>query len=198
LLLIFICLAMKNIILLLLLFTLSCKESQQVFYGTNRNLEFKSLTDYKNYISKKYALDLHNLYYLSGKDYETFLGYVVENKLDYFLGTFENDSTQFKKSAFLRDNQSCYGRIRIEVNNLSSLENLNKISNPIIKNTGLLNINTHKRLDFVSGNRKVILLISYKMGNVHKKDFNKLEDLIKNLGNYELCVISLDRIFDLE
>jgi len=189
---------MKSIILILLLFTLSCKESQKIFYGTNKTLEFKSLTDYKKYISKKYDIDLHNLYYLSGKDYGTFLGYVVENKLDYFLGTFENDSTQFKKSAFLRDNQSCYGRIRTEVSGLNTLENLNKISNPIIKNTSFLNINTQKRLDFVPGKRKVVLLISYKMGNVHKKDFNKLEALIKNLGNYELCVISLDNISNLE
>ena len=189
---------MKNIMLILLLFTLSCKESQKMFYGTNKTLEFKSLTDYKNFISKKYDIDLHNLYYLNGKDYDTFTNYIVEKKVDYFLGTFENDSTQFLKSAFLRDNQSCYGRIRTEVSGLNALENLNKISNPILRNTDLLNINTQKRLDFVPGKRKVILLISYKMGNVHKKDFNKLEDLIKNLGNYELCVISLDNISNLE
>jgi hypothetical protein len=189
---------MKNIVLILLLFTLSCKVSQKIFYGTNKILEFKSLAEYKNYIFKKYDFDLHNLYYLEGKDYDTFMDYIFENKLDYFLGTFENDSTQFLKSAFLRDNQSCYARIETEVRGLSPLENLNKISNPIIKNTELLNINTQKKLDFAAGKRKVILLISYKFGNIHKNDFNKLEALIKNLNDYELCVISLDRIFNLE
>jgi len=189
---------MKSIILILLLFTLSCKESERIFLGMNKTLEFKSLTDYKNFISKKYDIDLHNLYYLNGKDYDTFMYYIFENKLDYFLGTFENDSTQFLKSAFLRDNQSCYGRIRTEVSGLSTLEKLNKISNPILKNTEIFNINTQKRLDFVPGKGKVVLLISYKFGMIHKNDFKKLENLIKNLGNYEFCVISLDNISNLE
>jgi hypothetical protein len=189
---------MKNIILILLLVMLSCKESERIFLGINKNLEFKSFADYKNYISRKYSIDLHNLYYLNGKDYDTFMYYIFENKLDYFLGTFENDSTQFKKSAFLEDNHSCYGRVKLEIRSSNLLEDLNKISNPILKNTEIFNINTQKRLDFVPGKRKVILLISYKYGMIHKNDFKKLGNLIKNLGNYELCVISLDNISNLE
>ena len=144
----------------------------------------------------KYSFDQKQFYYADQNSYDSLLYYVAGNKIDYLLGIFENDSIEYKKSPFLSENESCIGRIANEIEVINRSEKSEKIRNDFFHNNRFINLANQQILDMqTSKTKKVILVVSYKLGRIHKNDFTKIEEIVNHGTGYELIVLSLDKVF---
>lgn len=177
----------------------SCKTIVNSVYGVNKNLAFKSLKDYEEYVRKKYEIEVKNLYYLDQNNYYGFLEQIIDNKIDYFLGIFLNDSSQIQKSDFLMQNESCGGRILKEIQSISdNPEGVSKIRNEVLKKYSFINMIEKTGLLFSNnGKKKIVLIFSYKAGLINKNDFVQIQNMINSTSGYELAIISIDKLYDL-
>ncbi|HEY6505554.1 MAG TPA: hypothetical protein VIZ28_16380 [Chitinophagaceae bacterium] len=178
----------------------SCKPVTNSVYGVNKNIAFKGLQEYKNYVEEKYKIDVNNLFYIDQDSYNEFISLVIETKSDYFLGIFLNDSIQVKKSGFLKENESCSGRVMEEIRNASGgISAVSTTKNETFKTQSFTNIVTKIPLQFSKdGRKKIVLIFSYRAGAIHKKDFVQIQNLLESRSDYDLDIISLDKLYDLE
>jgi|CXWL01.1.fsa_nt_gi hypothetical protein len=188
---------MRIFIFLIAFISISCNSGEKLFFGANKDKTFSSIEEYKAYIKDKYRFDQKQFYQADKRSYDSLLYYVAENKIDYLLGIFENDSTEYKKSVFLGDNESCVGRIANEVELISKSIHTEKIRNDFFHNNQFINLENQQILDMrYSKTKKIILIVSYKLGRIHKNDFIKIQEIINHKADYELIVLSLDKVFE--
>jgi hypothetical protein len=177
----------------------SCKPLVKTVYGVNKEIEFKTLTDYRNYVKAKSQIDLSKFYYIDSSSYYDFINLIVQAKTDYFFGTFINDSTVIKKSDYLMENESCVGRVLKEINypkNESS--QILTVKNESLKTHVFVNVITNQPLQFYNDNKKKIVLVySYKGGTIKKNDFIEIQNIVNSTETYDLVILSLDKVFDL-
>jgi hypothetical protein len=187
---------MKHFLSILMFATfVSCKSLVKTTYGMNKNIEFKSQQEYENYVFKKYKIKAETIYYSDAQSFSPFLSSVVEKKVDYFYGIFQNDSLELRRSSNLLANQSCSARVLHEINTAKIDGDSSVTVNNIFKKLTFLNLSSHEKLNLTRGKKhKVILVFSYKAGLVRKDDFERVERLLSSMPDYELIVISLDRI----
>lgn len=184
------------LIVILLLFY-SCKPLVKTVYGVNKEIKFKSLNEYRDYVSSKYHIDLTKFYYLDSNSYYDFINLVIQTKTDYFFGTFLNDSTEIKKSDYLTKNESCVGRVLKEINYSAKENNPLKVKNESLKTHSFVNITTTAPLQFSNDNRnKIVLIYSYKAGTINKNDFIQIQNLVNSTTTHDLVILSIDNVFD--
>ena len=189
---------MKYFIVIVCLFCLSCSPIIKTMYGVNKNIKFKNTNDYTYYLSKNYHFNIENLYYAQNEtSYKELATDIINKHTDFFYGIFLNDTTQIKKSDFLIENESCRSRILKEINSMHKNNTpLNTQNNTLFKKNSFKNIVTDKPINLSANNRKkVVLVFSYKLGTLKENDFKEIEKLLfKN--EYDLYIISLDRVHD--
>lgn len=187
---------MKIYIFLIAFISVFCNSGEKLFFGANKDRNFSSVEEYRNYMKKTYSFDQNQFYYSDPKNYDSLLYYVARSKIDYLLGIFENDSIEYKKSFFLSDNESCVGRIASEIDTINKVGKSEKIRNNFFHNNRFINIETKQILNMHSSKaKKVILVVSHKLGRIHKNDFSKIEEIVNQAKGYELIVLSLDKVF---
>lgn len=193
---------MKIIFFVLLFFNLisSCKPIVKTIYGVNKKIAFSNKKDYLKYVQKKYRFNVNNLYYADEKGYDNFMNSIAQNHVDYFYGIFLNDSIKVKKSMFLSENESCRGRILNEMNSVSkNIASENTEKDNVFSINTFYNVSTNKPLNFKTGShKKLVLIFSYKFGQLREKDFEEIENLVNQNKEYDLYIISADRIYDLK
>ena len=188
---------MKVFIFLIAFISTSCNSGEKLIFGANKDKKFSSIKEYRAYMKAMYSFDQKQFYYADQKNYDSLLYYVAGNKIDYLLGIFENDSIEYKKSLFLDDNESCIGRIVNEIEVISKSGKSEKIRNDFFHNNRFINLENQQILDMQSSKtKKVILVVSYKLGRIHKNDFTKIEEIVNQQMDYELIVLSLDKVFN--
>ncbi|MCB0744699.1 MAG: hypothetical protein KDC67_12390 [Ignavibacteriae bacterium] len=69
----------------------SCKPIYKTVNGINKNLSFKNLKEYENYIKSKTDLNPKKIYFIDNKDYINFIFDVSNRKVVYYYGIFRND-----------------------------------------------------------------------------------------------------------
>lgn len=178
---------------------LSCTSVIKEVYGVNKNKEFRNIDEYISYISRQYHFSLKNLYYADDEaTYNALAMDIADSHTDFFYGIFINDSTQIKKTDFLKINESCRGRIMNEIS-IPTDKHADLLQKTItFKGNSFKNSITGQSMDLNTSNRKkIILLFSYKLGSLREKDFKEIEKLLTEKG-YDLYIISLDRIHDLK
>lgn len=172
----------------------SCGQLLPAIYNVNQNKEFASKTAYKDYIIKSTSVDISRFLYLDKDSYHKFLDYIASNNVDYYLGTFINDTLQIAKSKYFEENRSCSGRIIPELD--SSLRRNSYDLNTVLKNTSLYYLDRRPAKITDTSKMHVYLIYSYKMGRVHNKDFKSVKDYVdKHSNKFDLFVISIDPYF---
>ena len=169
-------------------------------YGTNKELNFRSRKAYTSWVHEKYRIDSTRLFYIAKNSYSNFIHLVVESKLDYFYGIFENDSIVLRKSNYLEKNESCIRRVLGEINTISK-NNSNKVlqlKDTTFKSLTFYNIVSDIQLKMQNDNRKkIILIFSYKAGTITRNDFEQIQTAVEQIQGYDLLIISLDNLYDL-
>ena len=192
---------MRNLIVLVILIFCfnSCTSIIKNAHGTNKYVQFNDLGDYRNYISTKYKVDINKVYYIAKDSYNRFCNLVVAKKVDYFYGAYTNDTTEVQKSDYLKENESCLGRVIKEINSSPEEQQFNKkIKNFTFKEFSFLSIVNNTPFEFLNnGKKKIFLIYSYKTGTLRMNDFIQIENLIKSTSNRELVIITIDDVFDL-
>lgn len=172
-----------------------CNSGEKLIFGANKDKTFSSLSEYKSFMRDKYGINSKQFYQADEKSYNSLLYYIAGNKIDYLLGIFENDSIEYKKSIFLEDNESCVGRITNEIEAISKLGGTEKKRNIFFQQNRFINFEDQKKLDWHNSQTiKVVLVVSYKLGRIHKNDFIKIEEIVRHHTGFELIILSLDKI----
>jgi len=180
-----------------LAYNLSCNSAPKVLYGANKERTFASKNDYSAFINEKYGFKPDYLFFADNKSYDSLLYYTVGNGIDYFFGSFTSDTVEFKKSDFLSDNESCYGRVELEIRNIKENKGLRK-PNYFFRNNSFINIVNGQKLELNKLNKKsIVLVISHKLGRIHHKEFAKIERLVESFPDIQLLVLSLDNVYTL-
>lgn len=196
---------MKQLRIIILMFSVcnlivACKPVKKTLYGINKEITFSNKKDYLEYVQKKYKFNANNLYYADERSYDNFMNNIAQNHVDYFYGIFLNDSIKVKKSMFLSENESCRGRILNEMNSVSkNIASENTEKDNVFSINTFYNVSTNKPLNFKTGShKKLVLIFSYKFGQLREKDFEEIENLVNQNKEYDLYIISADRIYDLK
>lgn len=182
-------------ILFIITALISCKPILSGIYGINKDISFQSLNEYKNFITSRFEINVNQLYLIEPTHYNSFMDWVIQNKVDYFAGIFLDDSTQIRKSEHLLQNQSCTGRVLAEIKNAETLTPVATQQSMPLKTFSFYNAVTKEPLTFTDNNRKkIVLVFSYKSGTLNKKDFKEVQALVEAKPGFELWIISLDQV----
>lgn len=168
-------------------------------YGLNQNINFETKESYIKYLEEHHKIDVKNIYYVDKEYYDKFIKKVIENKKDYFYGIFLNDSIMLNNSKTLSEKSSCGARIILEINNIPRyFDQSNSHIEDTFKSIPFYRLSDNKKLQLNKTNSKnVIMLFSYKMGQLREKDMENIEKAISKEYNIVLYIISLDRIKNL-
>lgn len=192
---------MKYIIFVLtFIFCLGCSSVIKEVYGVNKNKKFNNINEYTSYINENYNFSTQDVYYANDESvYNELVMDIITSHTNFFYGIYINDSIRVKKTDFLKENESCRGRILKEISNISEDPESTRLEKTtIFKDNLFKNIVTNKPLNLNTANRKkVILVFSYKLGTLLDKDFKEIKILLAE-KKYDLYIISVDRIHDLK
>lgn len=180
------------ILITALLLMTSCARILPAVYGLNNHKTFASKADYTKYITQATRVHNDHVLYVHKSDFHKLMSDISTRNVDYYYGTFINDSMQVEMSGYFKDNQSCGGRIIAELK--QSSEKTKYIANSTLKEIRLYRMDDNSEFVFPNSNKRVIFLIhSYKMGSVHKKDYKHIAQYITSVDDLaELYVISID------
>ncbi len=177
----------------------SCVPVMKEVYGVNKKIEFKNRKEYTSHLQNKYNFNLKNLYYADEKSYDNLINHIVTNDLSYFYGIVLNDSIQIKRAGLIK-NESCSYSILNAINTIpKELNSTNTERNDFFIRNSFFNILNDEPLNLNSNERKkIILIFSYTMGRMNKSDFAEIEKLFIANKKFDLYILTVDRVFDLE
>ncbi|WP_175620879.1 hypothetical protein [Chryseobacterium schmidteae] len=177
----------------------SCVPVMKEVYGVNKKIEFKNRKEYISHLQNKYNFNLKNLYYADEKSYDNLINHIVTNDLNYFYGIVLNDSIQIKRSGLIK-NESCSYSILNEMNAVpKELNSTNTEKNNFFVKNSFFNILNDEPLNLNSNERKkIILIFSYTMGQLRESDFVEIEKLFIENRKFDLYILTVDRVFDLD
>ena len=112
---------------LLLMFTLivffSCKPTYKAINKVNKTIEYYSKEDYCSKIKDKYNLETSNLVFIDSVQKNTFMNYIVTEKVSYIYGIVVNGKEKIDNN-FIQENKSCYSRVTNLIKNNPELDHL--------------------------------------------------------------------------
>ena len=188
------------IILSLCMLLSSCKAIIENMYGMNRRMPFSTRAEYIHYLETKKNYPLSSILVPDSSSYSGFLFYTFEKDVGLLYGSFLNDTTQIRKSDYLKENINCMGRI------LKDLEdNLGKIDQ--IPDSLLVKYDFNQfrfkeassgkdyRMDHSQKPLKLFLLYYYRSGRYFDPVFKEvMEFALAHEKEVDLKIIVTDRI----
>uniref|UniRef100_UPI00404A0920 hypothetical protein n=1 Tax=Flavobacterium sp. TaxID=239 RepID=UPI00404A0920 len=93
-----------------IIFLNSCKPTYKAINKVNKTIEYNSKEDYCNKINDKYNLETSNLVFIDSVQKNTFMNYIVNEKVSYIYGIIVNDKEKIDNN-FIQENKSCYSRV---------------------------------------------------------------------------------------
>ena len=185
----------------------SCYTISKKKYHLNREFDFAKKEDYLKFIKKEKALPVEKLLYLDSSSYNDYLiGLIGKNNQSAIIyqGTYLNDSVQIKHNEFLKENESCYGRIEDQI--LSNIY-LRKIPDSLLikgkklSQFKIFHLNNNEPFDIRKENNQynVFLGSIHKAGTYYHDFYKKMIELQKkNSFVMNLYIILLDPIYQLK
>jgi hypothetical protein len=166
-------------------------------FHVNRKFTFTNRTDYLQFLNKSFALKPEQIVYLDSSSERRFFSQINTGEVSEYFGSFINDSVEIKKSAFLKENVACIGRIlrEIDAKSGSIADSLLGVNNTM-KQFRLWNAKTDQQLDLNSDRKvKVFLLYSYGFGTYFNSLYKDIAEVSKNKSdNLSVYIISLDPV----
>jgi hypothetical protein len=191
---------MKHL-LLALLFAVTglsgCQPILKAVYGVNREFRFTTRTDYLAFMNRTYSLAPEQIVYFDSVSERLFITDAMQKSISEYYGSFINDSTEIKQSAFLEENASCIGRVLKEIeDNSGKIDDSLLVKNTVFRNYKLLNAKTDQQLEVNADKKvKVFLLYSYRLGTYFNSFYKDVAALSKNnKDQLSIYVITVDPI----
>ncbi|MAX69808.1 MAG: hypothetical protein CMC76_01730 [Flavobacteriaceae bacterium] len=186
---------MNRFYILFLLFTISfysCKPIYKGVNGINKEIEFTSLNDYKDFINKTTSLDSEKILVVKEQDYNDLIFDVMKRRVVYYYGIFDNDRLVANGSD-LKDKNSCFGSISSVINKSIDSSSSGVYQSSPLSDFSYYNLDGVKvELDF--SKHLIVYTYSYKLGKLSKNLDKLILDLKNNNLSYNFIIISLDNI----
>jgi hypothetical protein len=174
-----------------------CNPIIKSVYHVNREFKFTSRTDYLAFLNKSYSLTPGQVVYFDSVSERLFITDAMQKSISEYYGSFINDSTEIKQSAFLEENASCIGRVLKEIeDNSGKIDDSLLVKNTVFRNYKLLNAKTDQQLEVNADKKvKVFLLYSYRLGTYFNSFYKDVAALSKNnKDQLSIYVITVDPI----
>ena len=169
----------------------SCKPTYKAINKVNKTIEYDSKEEYCNKIIDKYNLETFNLVFIDSVQKNTFMNYIVTEKVSYIYGIVVNGEEKIDNN-FIQENNSCYSRVTNLIKNNPEL-----IGEKLIP-TKILNFNyTNSKNEPIKleGNKMIVFVFSTKLGTSIINDIKKITDEFKTNESfkfYNYYLISID------
>jgi hypothetical protein len=170
-------------------------------YGIEKPLPFKTKEQYIGYLKESGDFDMNQVLYLDSSSYYKMGSEILPSDSSVaFLGCFLNDSISIRKSPFLIENQSCYGRMLQDIE--SAMEQEHYDDSILNKNIQIGKFNLYplmggKKFN-CSGNPeklKIILLYGFFFGKYYKRFYREIAEIQrKNSVKADLYIFSMDPV----
>lgn len=188
--------------LLLLCATLmSCRAILAKKYGTNKPFDFKSKQEYFDYLDGKKHFEREHMIYLDAIDHAKIFS-ELGNPYSVYKGSFLNDSTFIKKSAYLMDNESCMGRMDGEIQ--KNIVRKQFVDSFLSRSTFLRDYHFYTSdnhpLKIDNGNKrlKVVLVYFYSQGSVYDYIYQEVyKTYAKSKKAFDLFIVCCDPVYHL-
>lgn len=177
---------------------ITCRSYFKARYNFNRPFEFTSKQEYLTSVSKEMEFEETMLLYVDSTDYTNFMHTFIGSSSSVYFGAFINDSLSVKKTAFLKDNESCIGRMEKEIYKNISAENFirDSLDNSVnLSNYQFYSIKDNKKYSVSESKKKIkiVLAYAYDFGTYYKPLYQEIIAAYKkNIQNCDLYIISLD------
>lgn len=164
-----------------------CKPIYKSVNGINKQINFVSLNDYKNYLNEHTNLDTKKIYFVDNKNYSDLIFDVYKKRIIYYYGIFENNEL-IADGSNLKDKNSCYGSILKAIDTNSN--NTEFIGESNITKFSYFNIN--KNLVTINLTKKTVVFVySYKLGKLSKTLEHLINESQEN-DTLNYIILSLD------
>ena len=194
---------MKNYLFaVVLVFVLAgCKVLLEKKYGMNKPFTFKDRQAYTNHLSEK-GFPVANVLYLDDSSAGDFYEHISTEGLSVYFGSFLNDSTEVRKTALLKENLGCAGRVIKEISGHLQQKTLD---------TSLLTKSDFRRFQFrrldnksvfampsPSGRLSIFMIYGYSLGSLYDSMYEEITRFYgQNKSSADLYIISLDPVSSL-
>ena len=185
----------KRIFLSLLTFTIiilnSCKQTYKAVNKVNKTIEYDSKEEYCKKIKEKYDIETSNLVFIDSVQKNTFMNYIVNEKVSYIYGIVLNGKEKIDNN-FIQENKSCYSRVTNLVKNNPELIGEKLIPTKILNFDYANSKNEPVKLE---GNKIILFVFSTKLGTSIINDIKKITDEFKTNESfkfYNYYLISID------
>ncbi len=176
----------------------SCKSILLKKFNANQKFNFKTKEAYVGYL-KANKFDTEMFIYPDSASYLRFIGN-TENATVYY-NSFVSDSISIRKSDFLKDNESCTGRISVEIEKILAMQTLADtliVLNKNICTNTFFYLNDNAAFKGVNKNKKlsIFLLHIYEAGTYYNKLYREIEKVQQeNKKEVDLYIISLAPVY---
>lgn len=170
-------------------------------YGIEKPLPFKTKEQYAGFLKRSGDFDMNQVLCMDSSSYYKMGSEILPSDSSIvFLGCFLNDSISIRKSPFLKENQSCYGRMLQDIKTALAWEHygdslLNKDIH--IGKFNLYPLMGGKKINCSDDPEKlkIILLYGYSFGKYYKRFYKQIAEIQrKNSAKADLYILSMDPV----
>ena len=191
----------KSILIFFSIFLLSsCKIFISKKYKFNQKFEFETRADYINFLQNKKGFTPSVIIYPDSAFYDKFLIDLAQNQLSVYYGCLVNDTMEIAKSALLKDNLNCAGRILGEIKKNIAFEGIGKDSS-IVKSSfrdlkfRYLTNNSFFDLGLSTKKLKIFLIYGHALGTYFDSYFRQVNKFYNvNENETDLFIITIDPV----
>jgi hypothetical protein len=165
---------------------MSCNAVLKNAYKINRPFTFKTQTAYKDYLFRTFSVSPEHIVYPDSASYNLFIEEMMKKDLDFYYGSFTNDTTEIQFSTYLQQNPACAGRVAHEVmNNLAIIDAQKLLENTSFRKYRFTSIanNTPFHLQNAGDSLQVFFIYAYGQGTFYNKYYNQIAALEKLPGS---------------
>lgn len=165
---------------------ISCNAVLKSAYKINRPFTFTTQTAYKDYLYKTFTISPDRIVYPDSTSLNLFIEETMKKDLDFYYGSFTNDTTEVQFSTYLQQNPACAGRVEHEVvNNLAKIDAQKLLVNTSFKQYRFTTIanNLPFRLQTAGDSLQVFFIYAYGQGTFYNKYYNQITALEKLPGS---------------
>ena len=192
----------RNLLIVLIFCTVSCKSFLAIKYKTNQPFTFKTKQAYIDYLEKKKHFEKDHLVFLDATTYNRIFD-VLSNSYPVYYGSFINDSTEIKKSNHLMINEECMGRMDGEIKKNIAQENhfdTMLITSTNLNRFHLLKAITNAPLN-INGNDhrlKVFMFYGFAQGSVYDELYKEVyKTYYETNRGFDLYIMLIDPLYNL-
>jgi len=181
---------------------ISCNAILKSAYKINRPFTFTTQTAYKDYLHKTFTISSDRIIYPDSTSLNLFIEEMMKKDLDFYYGSFKNDTTEIGFSTYLQQNPACAGRVEHEVaNNLAKIDAQKLLVNTSFKQYRFTTIANNVPFQFQTAgdSLQVFFIYAYGQGTFYNKYYNQIAALEKLPGSkLKTYLILTDAVYHLQ